>query len=118
MTRWTALIGSIVAEVTATLSLRGALETLWLYAIVVISYLAAFYLLSRALRAGMPIGAAYGIWGASGVALTAVFSTVFFDEPLTGMMTLGLALIISGVLVIEFGSQTAARNRASAENGS
>ncbi|MBM6591608.1 QacE family quaternary ammonium compound efflux SMR transporter [Brevibacterium sp. RIT803] len=118
MTRWTALIGSIVAEVTATLSLRGALETLWLYAIVVTGYLAAFYLLSRALRAGMPIGAAYGIWGASGVALTAVFSTVFFDEPLTGMMTLGLALIISGVLVIEFGSQTAARNRASTENGS
>lgn len=111
MNKGTALTGAIVAEVAATLSLRGALDASWLYSVVALGYPSAFYLLSKALRAGMSIGVAYGIWGASGVALTAVFSTVLFDEPLTGMMTLGLALIVAGVLLIELGSQAAARRR-------
>lgn len=115
MNKWVALTGSIAAEVTATLCLRAALDSTWLYAIVVIGYPAAFYLLSRALVAGMPIGVAYGIWGAAGVALTAVLSAVLFGEPLNGLMTLGLVMIITGVLLIELGSQAAARRRALTE---
>ena len=69
----------------------------------VAGYLAAFVLLSRVLKAGMPIGVAYGVWGACGVALTAVLAAVLFGQPLTGVMTIGLVLIIAYALVIRWG---------------
>lgn len=105
---WLFLAGAIVTEVAATLSLRVASTTTgrpygW-YAIVAVGYVAAFSLLSLSLQAGMPLGVAYGIWSAVGVALTAVFSRVFFKESLTGLMILGIILIIGGVLLIELGS--------------
>ena len=42
-----------------------------------------------------------------GVALTATFSTIIFDEPFTFLMTVGIALIIGGVLLVEIGSHRA-----------
>ncbi|MDN6331367.1 MAG: SMR family transporter, partial [Micrococcaceae bacterium] len=54
------------------------------------------------------LGVAYGIWGASGVALTAALSAIIFGEPLTATMLAGMGLIIAGVLTIELGSQRAA----------
>jgi small multidrug resistance pump len=52
----------------------------------------------------MPIGIAYGIWAAAGVALTAVLSKFLFKDPLTRLMSLGIILIIGGVLLIELGA--------------
>ena len=52
----------------------------------------------------MPLGVAYGIWAAAGVALTAIGSRVFFKEPLTRVMVLGIALIMAGVLLVELGT--------------
>ena len=43
----------------------------------------AFVMLTRVLRAGMPVGVAYGIWGAMGTALTAAIAAVIFDDPFT-----------------------------------
>ena len=60
-------------------------------------------LLSLALNEGMGIGVAYGIWTAVGVALTAMLSKLLFDEPLTPLMVPGIALIISGVVLLELG---------------
>ena len=104
---------AIVTEVTGSVSLRGALDYPWLYAVVVVAFTAAFGLLSFVLRAGIGIGVAYGIWGASGVALTAVASMVIFNEPVTPVMWAGIGLIIAGVVCIELGSGVAKR-RASA----
>lgn len=104
------LLGAaIVTEVTATLSLKAALEQPWWYVSVVVGYVAAFTCLSLAMRAGLGLGVAYGIWGALGVALTAVLAMLVFAEPLTGVMVLGLAVIIAGVVLVEFGSQQAQR---------
>jgi small multidrug resistance pump len=106
------LLGAaIVTEVAGSLSLKGALEYPALYVVVVIGYLAAFVLLTLVLRAGMPVGVAYGIWGALGVALTALLSAVIFSEPLTPLMIAGMALVIAGVLCVEIGSSHAARAR-------
>ena len=44
-------------------------------------------------------------------ALTAVLAALLFGQPLTGVMILGLALIIGGVLTVELGSQAAQRKR-------
>lgn len=99
------LAAAILAEVTGTLSLRtAALGRRSFYLVVAIAYVAAFSLLSTALAHGIPLGVAYGMWTAVGVALTAIASKILFGEPLTALMGLGIALIMGGVVLVEFGS--------------
>ena len=104
---WPALGGAIISEVSATLALRQALNQPGFYVVVGIGYALAFVLLSLTLRAGMPLGVAYGLWGALGVALTAVLSMLVFGEPITVLVALGIALIMAGVLLVEIGVQRA-----------
>lgn len=107
MRRWSLLLGASATEVAATLSLRAFQEQrLWLVAVVV-GYVASFVLLTLVLRAGMPVGVAYGIWGALGTAVTAALAAVFFDDALTAPILIGIALIIAGVLLVELGSHPA-----------
>src|SRR6476469_3938397 len=68
---------------------------------VVAGYLVCFYLLWLTLSLGMPVGIAYGVWTACGVALVAVIARYLFSEPLTWLMVLGIGLIVAGVLTIE-----------------
>ena len=103
---WPALGGAIVSEVSAT-SPAPALNHPGFYVIVGIGYALAFILLSLTLKAGMPLGVAYGLWGALGVALAAVLSMLVFGEPITVLVALGIALIMAGVLVVEVGAQRA-----------
>lgn len=105
---WLALLVAIVAEVGGTLSLRMAStgerpKRRW-PVLVVGCYLVAFSALSLSLAQGMPLGVAYGIWTALGVAITAVLSRVLFREPLTPLMVAGIALIGLGVLLVELGA--------------
>src|SRR5690554_7345190 len=104
---WLLLAGAILAEVSGSLSLKGALEDPLLYLVVVVGYVSAFVMLALVLRTGMALGVAYGIWGASGVALTAIGSLIIFDEPLTLLMGIGIVVIIAGVLCVELGAQAA-----------
>ncbi|KQM84230.1 multidrug efflux SMR transporter [Agromyces sp. Leaf222] len=109
---WAVLALTIALEVTATLSLDAAQRHPWLYVIVVVGYVGSFVLLSQVLRMGMPLGVAYGIWGATGVALTAVLAWALFGDPLTPTMLAGIGLVAAGVLLVELGSQQAARRAA------
>ena len=100
---WWALAGAILIEVVATLSLRasdGFRKKAWIIP-VTLGYLASFYLLWLSLSLGMPVGIAYGVWTACGVALVAVIARDLFSEPLTWVMVLGIGLIVAGVLTIE-----------------
>jgi small multidrug resistance pump len=106
---WLFLAGAILAEVSATMSLRaseGFAKRVWIVPIVA-GYLLAFVLLSFALSHGLALGVAYGVWAASGVALTAVLARVIFREPLTRVMGAGILLISAGVLVVELGAGAA-----------
>lgn len=105
------LAGAILSEVTASLALQAAQEHPCWYVLVGIGYIAAFSALGFVLRQGMALGVAYGIWGAMGVALTAVGAAIIFGQPLTIVMIIGLVLIIAGVLTVEIGSQAAIRAR-------
>lgn len=105
--QWLTLGLAILVEVAATLSLKAAIETPGWYVVVVLGYASAFVLLARCLRLGMPIGVAYGVWGAIGVAATALLAALIFGEPLTPLMGIGIALISGGVLLVESGSQKA-----------
>lgn len=102
---WLFLALAIAFEVTGTLSLRMAVASkkrLW-YLAMAFCYAVAFTSLAFTLAHGVPLGVAYGIWAAAGVALTALLSRVLFKEPLTWLMGLGIVLIVGGVLLIEMG---------------
>jgi len=104
--RWAVLFLAIGCEVVGTLSLRasgGLQRRRWVPAIAV-SYLIAFGALALALRDGMPLSIAYGIWAASGIALTAVAARIIFKDPLTRTMGLGILLAAAGVFLIELGA--------------
>lgn len=104
---WLALAAAIAIEVAATLSLRaseGLRRRAWI-APVILGYIASFVMLSWSLSLGMPVGIAYGVWSACGVALVAMIARFLFAERLTPMMVAGIGLIIAGVLIIQlFGS--------------
>ena len=113
MRKWALLIAAIAVEVAATLSLRASQDhSAWL-AVVVAGYVGSFVLLTLVLRIGMPIGVAYGVWGASGTAATAVLAAAIFGDPFTWPIVMGIGLIIAGVLLVELGSQQAAKRPAS-----
>lgn len=107
MRQWAFLVGAIISEVAATLSLKAGMYNPFFYIVVAVGYAAAFIFLTKALKLGMALGVAYGIWGASGVALAAILSSLIFKEPLTAIMIAGVVVIIVGVLMIELGSQAA-----------
>ena len=100
------LVAAIASETTGTLSLKLASDGRGLrwYCLVMAGYLGAFALLTLAFTEGLPLGVAYGIWSAGGVAVTAIASRLFFGEPLTRTMVAGIVLIMAGVLLVELGS--------------
>ena len=100
---WLAL--AIAAEVTGTVSLKFAegFSRLIPSLLVVLGYGVAFFALSKALSGGLPIGIAYGIWAAAGVAAIAIIGAVFLSEPLSWVQVGGIGLVIAGVLALELG---------------
>lgn len=106
MRKWLLLTGAITVEVAATLSLRASQDRSGWLVVVVAGYVGAFVLMAGVLRAGMPVGVAYGIWGAVGTAVTATVAAVIFGESLSWPIAVGIGLIIAGVLLVEFGSHS------------
>lgn len=108
MRKWALLFAAITVEVAATLALRASQDdSAWLV-VVVAGYVGSFVLLTLVLRTGMPVGVAYGIWGACGTAVTAVLAAAIYGDPFTWPIVAGIGLIIAGVLLVEFGSRRAA----------
>lgn len=99
---------AIVAEVIGTSALKAAegftrpLPSL----VVVVGYAAAFYFLSLALKV-IPVGIAYAIWSGAGVALITLIGWVVFRQRLDAAALAGVALIVAGVVVIQFFSSVA-----------
>ncbi|RSX58828.1 cation transporter [Bifidobacterium samirii] len=103
---WLLLFATIACEVVATLSLRasaGFSKPIWAIP-VVIGYVVCFYLLSVVLERGMPTALAYGVWSCVGIILTAVAARFIFDDPLNWKMFLGMAIMIVGIIVMQWGT--------------
>ncbi len=96
---------AIAAELFATLCLRASagfsrpLPSIGS----VLGYAISFWLLSIVLVRGMPVGVAYAIWSAVGVATVALLAWWLFDERITAVQGAGLVLIIAGVVALELG---------------
>lgn len=106
MTAYLLLALAIAAEVTGTVSMKlsDGFTKLWPSLIVVVGYLIAFVALASVLKRGMPVGVAYAIWAAIGVAAVAVIGVLFLGEPVNLTIVAGLVLVIGGVVLIEVGS--------------
>ena len=57
----------------------------------------------RAIEAGMPLAVAYSLWTGAGIAFAALGGAVFFGDRLTRVQTVGLALLLLGVVALESG---------------
>lgn len=105
---WAALAAAILLEVVGTSLLQASQQFTrpWPTGGMAACYLAAFYLLSIALRE-IPVGLAYAIWSGMGVALIALIGWVVFKQRLDAPAVLGLTMIVGGVVVINLFSKTA-----------
>lgn len=105
---WLYLGIAIVSEVIATSALKPSegFTRLLPSLLVVAGYGCAFYFLSLTLRA-IPIGITYAVWSGVGVALITLIGWVMFGQKLDAASLVGIALIVSGVLVIHLFSKAA-----------
>ena len=76
-------------------------------AITIVADIACFFFLSQALKS-IPLGIAYAIWGGLGIVLTAIISVVVFKQSLDIPAIIGIILIVTGVIVMNFFSKSAA----------
>ncbi len=105
---WLHLAIAIVAEVIATSALKAAagFTRPLLSLVVVAGYGLAFYFLSLTLRV-IPMGVAYAVWSAVGIALVSLIGWLVYDQRLDAPALLGMGLIVAGVAVIQLFSRTA-----------
>lgn len=98
---WVYLIIAILAEVIATTALKASegFTKLMPSIIVVVGYGIAFYCLSLTMKA-IPVGIIYAIWSGIGIALISLAAWLLFGQRLDLPAVIGIALIISGVIVI------------------
>lgn len=96
---------AIVSEVIGTMALKASdgLTKLLPFLIVLAGYASAFFFLSLVIRT-LPVGIAYAIWSGLGTALIVLASAVVFKQTPDAHALVGIALVIAGIVVINFGS--------------
>lgn len=109
MKTWLLLLAAIAAEVTATTALKASqgFTRLLPSLVVVAGYALAFWLLALTLRV-LPVGVAYAIWSGLGTALIVLIAWLIYGQTMDAWGLLGLALIVTGVLVLNLLSRSAA----------
>lgn len=107
MKNWLILFIAIVAEVIATSALKSSEGFTKPIAsiVVVLGYMIAFYCLSLTLKT-IPVGIAYAVWSGVGIVLITTVAWIVFDQKLDVWGIIGIALIMSGVLVLNLLSKT------------
>ncbi|MFC5474577.1 DMT family transporter [Paraherbaspirillum soli] len=107
--QWIYLGIAIIAEVIATSALKASAEfTRTLPSIIVgVGYLTAFYFLSLTLRT-LPVAVVYAIWSGAGIALIALVGWLVLKQSLDAAALCGIGLIVSGVVVLNLFSKSAA----------
>lgn len=95
---WILLVIAILAEVTATLSLKAAGDGSKLaLAVVIVGYVGSLILLGVVVK-HLEVSVAYAVWAGAGTALVAVFGVMMLGEPATAIKVASLSLIIVGVV--------------------
>ncbi|MBX0326803.1 multidrug efflux SMR transporter [Oscillochloris sp. ZM17-4] len=103
------LLAAIVSEVIGTTALKfsDGFSRPVPSMVVVVGYALSFYLMSLCLR-DIPLGTAYAIWSGLGTAAIVLIGVLLWKESLDPARVIGIALIIAGVIVLNFLSKPAA----------
>ena len=98
---WAWLTLAIMAEVVGTTSLKASKEftVLMPSLLIFVGYGLAFYFLILTMRY-MPVAIAYAFWSGLGIVAITVVSLYRFGEVPDWAASLGIALIVSGVMLI------------------
>lgn len=109
MKHWLFLAVAIAGEVVATSALKSSsgFTKLLPSVVVVTGYVIAFYFLSLALKS-IPVGIAYAVWAGVGIVLVALIAWILHGQKLDLWALIGIALIVSGVAVLNLLSKTSA----------
>ena len=102
---WLYLLLAIVLEVTGTTCMKlsaGFTKTLP-SVLMFVFYILSFSALTLALKK-VDVSVAYAIWSGMGTALIATIGILWFNEPLTMIKLISLALIIIGVIGLNLDS--------------
>lgn len=105
---WLALIIAGAFEIGYALAVNGSAgftDLLW-STIAVVFFLFTLFFLSVALKT-IDVGIGYAVWAGIGAIGAAVFGPVFFDETLTLVKGLWLAVIIAGVVWLKLADSPA-----------
>lgn len=94
-----AILGEVIG--TSALKATAGFSRLGPSLVVVAGYGVAFYFLALALKT-IPVGVAYAIWSGVGVALITLIGWAVFKQKLDTPALAGIALIVAGVVVIQF----------------
>lgn len=105
---WFILGLAIVTEVIATSSLKlsEGFTRLWPSVIVVVGYGISFYCLALTMKT-LPIGIIYAAWSGLGIVLVTLVGWFFFKQHLDIPALIGMALIITGVVIMNVWSKAA-----------
>jgi small multidrug resistance pump len=107
MNAWLYLSVAVLAEVMATSALTasaGFTRPLPSLAVIV-GYGIAFWFLSLSLKS-IPVGIAYAVWSGAGIVLISLIGWIAFEQQLDAAALIGMALIVTGVLVINLFSRS------------
>ena len=98
---WAWLIGAVGLEVIGTTALQQSAQfTRTIPTLVMaVCYGLSFYALSVVVQS-MPVGVMYAIWSGAGIALISLIGWVFLGQQLDTPAVIGIAMITSGVVVI------------------
>lgn len=119
---WYCLLASVFLEVGGTLVMKLAqgwsfphapllgLAVMWLA--IALSYV----LLSRAVT-GIPVGVTFAFWEGLGLTCITLGSVFFLHEALTLRRALGLVCVLSGALLVNYGTEKGKKRRTEAETG-
>lgn len=99
------LVVGIVVQCAGLAALRvsGGLRRPWLTFGAYVGLVGATLPVGLAIDAGMSLAVAYSLWTGAGIAFAAVGGAVLFGDRLSRLQSLGLALLLLGVVFLETG---------------
>lgn len=97
------LLLAIVLELVGTMCMKQSdgFSTIPYALGTLVSYGFCFYFLSLCLKT-VPLNIAYATWGGLGIVLSTSVSFLIFHESVSGLGILGIALIVTGVILCNF----------------
>jgi len=109
MKSWLFLGVAIFSEVIATSALKASegFSRTTPSMIVLIGYGLAFYFLSLTLKT-IPVGIAYAVWSGVGIVGVSIIGLLLFKQKLDFPALLGIAFILTGVLIMNVFSKSVA----------